>query len=142
MWLSFGWLGLFGITFLSATLLPFSSEVVLLLFLSEGYDPLTALFVATLGNSLGGATNYYIGAWGSSKLQKRFGSENKYKARWQVHIQRYGTFTAWLAWAPFIGDFIMLLLGVVRANKYWSFLYMTLGKFLRYYVVIFVYENW
>lgn len=142
MWLSFGWFGLFGITFLSATLLPFSSEVVLLLFLSEGFDPLTALCVATLGNSMGGATNYYIGAWGGNKLQNRFGSESTRRKKWEHYIQRYGVYTAWLAWAPFIGDLIMLLLGVVRANIYLSFIFMTLGKCLRYYVVIFVYQNW
>ena len=136
------WFGLFVVTFLSATLLPFSSELVLLAFLSEGFDPIAALCIATMGNSLGGATNYFIGAWGGDKWKKKFGARSKHKNRLQDKIQKYGPISALFAWTPFIGDLIMLVLGIVHARKFISFAYMTLGKFLRYYFIIFVFENW
>lgn len=142
MWIALGWFGLFAITFLSATLLPFSSEFVLLAFLSKGFDPIAALFIATIGNSLGGATNYFIGAWGGDKWKMKFGATSRNRNRLQEKIQKYGPVSALLAWTPFVGDLIMLVLGIVHARKLSSFVYMTLGKFLRYYFIVFVFEKW
>ena len=48
-----GLVGLFIASFLSATLLPFSSEVILILFLSQGFSPFLVFFAATLGNEAG-----------------------------------------------------------------------------------------
>mgnify|MGYP001021089750 CR=1 FL=1 len=70
---SLGLLGLFLATFLSATILPFSSEAIVLFFLAKGVDPTICLSIATLGNSLGGASNYFIGRLGNPLWLKRIG---------------------------------------------------------------------
>ena len=53
-----GLLGLFIASFLAATILPMNSEIVLSVLLVNDYSLSASLFVATLGNWLGGMTNY------------------------------------------------------------------------------------
>ena len=62
--ISLGFTGLFLLTFLSATILPILSEAFLLAMLAKGFDPMTCLTISTIGNSLGGITNYGIGKLG------------------------------------------------------------------------------
>lgn len=57
----YGHLGLFFASFLAATILPFSSEVVLGVLLSHDFSPYVMVFVATTGNVLGSAVNYGLG---------------------------------------------------------------------------------
>jgi membrane protein YqaA with SNARE-associated domain len=53
-WIELGFIGLFLATFLAATVLPFSSEFVLIALISAGYDPFLCVITATIGNTLGG----------------------------------------------------------------------------------------
>ena len=62
---SWGFIGLFFASFLSATILPFSSEVVLVYFLNQNVNPWICLSIVTAGNSLGGLTNYGLGTLGN-----------------------------------------------------------------------------
>ena len=48
-----GYIGLFIGTFLAATVIPFSSEFLIVGILIAGYSPLISCIVATLGNWLG-----------------------------------------------------------------------------------------
>ena len=45
-----GYLGLFLASFLAATVVPFSSEVIFSAMVFSGLDPWTCVWVATLGN--------------------------------------------------------------------------------------------
>ena len=55
------YLSLFTISFLAATILPFSSELTLAgLITSSNYDNLLLLIVASLGNVLYGGSNGYL----------------------------------------------------------------------------------
>lgn len=116
--------------FLSATIIPFPSEATVLFCLTQGFNPYAVLLVATVGNSLGGSTNYFLGIL----TRKRWLKNPHPKA--QHLVNRFGVYAAWLAWVPIIGDPIMLLLGYYGTKKIPTFLFMTLGKFIRY--VIFV----
>jgi len=60
-----GYLGLFLASFLAATVLPLSSEVVLSVLLLNELNPALLVSVATVGNVLGAFTNYALGFWGS-----------------------------------------------------------------------------
>ena len=60
----YGYLSLLGISFGAATILPLSSEVVFVGMLAAGFNPYWCLFWASLGNTLGGLTNYYFGYLG------------------------------------------------------------------------------
>jgi len=63
--LNFGYLGLFVISFLAATLLPLGSEAAVVIMASAKFNPLGLLFIATIGNSLGALVNYLVGRWGA-----------------------------------------------------------------------------
>ena len=68
-----GYLGLFIGTFLSATILPFPSDVIVIAAYELEYSVAPVLAVATLGNLFGELTNYYIGYIGNSeRLIKKF----------------------------------------------------------------------
>ena len=54
---------LFGSAFLAATILPFSSELLLFAMLRDGGDPLLLVIIATLGNTLGAVVNWLLGVY-------------------------------------------------------------------------------
>lgn len=135
-YIDYGYLGLFLISFLSATILPLSSEGVLLLMPTAGFDPLVSLIVASLGNILGGSTNYWIGRLGNPLWLKRIGIQEKSLLRFENAVKRYGVFSALLSWVPIIGDPLTVALGFFRV-KWWSVLIlMSLGKVIRYAIIL------
>lgn len=138
-YISLGFSGLFLITFLSATILPLSSEFFLLLMLANGYDPTLCLFTATLGNSLGGLTNYGIGRLGNLKWLHRVGMDETKIQKHASRIHKYGSWLAFFSWIPFIGDAIIVALGFFRSPFIKVTILLVLGKFLRYLVIYLFY---
>ena len=132
-WLNIGaeaglW-GMFVTSFLSATLLPGGSEVVLFALLKLHPDQLwPALALATLGNTLGGMTSYACGRW-LPKWQK-FASLPGHQ-----RLQRWGSPLLLLSWAPLFGDALCLAAGWLRLNALACALFMALGKAARYALV-------
>lgn len=121
---------LFASSFLSATLLPGNSEVVLVAMLLSGVSqPWVLVLIATMGNSLGGLTNVILG---------RFFPLRK-KSRWQEKaagwLKRYGAATLLLSWMPVIGDLLCLLAGWMRISWGPVLFFLCLGKALRYVLV-------
>ena len=133
---SVGFIGLFSASFLSATILPMSSEGILLLMLSQQYDPISCLFVATVGNSLGGFTNYALGMFGNSLWFKRFGIKEQKLMTFQKQIQNRGYLVAFFSWIPFIGDPMTVALGFFKVPFIPVLFFIVLGKFLRYFVFV------
>ena len=87
--LEYGYIGLFVVCFLAATILPFSSEGVLLVFVSLGYDVFLSLTIASIGNTLGGITNYGIGLIGNpASIQKLFKTPERFE-RFSKRIKKY-----------------------------------------------------
>lgn len=123
-------LSLFASSFLSATLLPGNSEVVLVAMLLSGVSqPWLLVLIATIGNSLGGLTNVILG---------RFFPLRE-KSRWQEKavgwLKRYGAATLLLSWMPVIGDLLCLLAGWMRISWGPVIFFLCLGKALRYVLV-------
>ncbi|WP_313082822.1 YqaA family protein [Atlantibacter sp.] len=121
---------LFSSSFLSATLLPGSSEAVLIALLLAGKgEPWLMVLIATIGNSLGGLTNVILGRF--FPLRET--------SRWQekaVHwLQRFGPVALLLSWMPVIGDLLCLLAGWLRLSWGPVVLFLCLGKALRYIIV-------
>jgi membrane protein YqaA with SNARE-associated domain len=135
-YLEVGYLGLFVVCFLSATILPLTSEGVLIAFLLSGGEPLTALLVATSGNVLGGSTNYFLGRIGEPKWLRKLGVKETRILRFENWVKRYGVWTALLSWVPIVGDPLTIALGFFRANWWWVFLLILIGKFLRYLLLV------
>lgn len=133
---SLGFTGLFLITFLSATILTFPSEFFLILMLSNGFDPVTCLIVATIGNSLGSLTNYGIGRLGNPNWLKRIGMNEAKLEKRKQQIQKYGSWLALISWVPIIGDPLMIALGYFRAPFLKTASLMVISKFLRYLCIV------
>ncbi|MFN5786074.1 MAG: YqaA family protein [Flavobacteriia bacterium] len=134
--ISLGYFGLFLAAFLSATILPMSSEGILLLMLSQGFEPWSCLLTATIGNSIGGTTNYGIGMMGDPKWFKRFGFNSAKLILLETRIQRYGFWLAFFSWVPFIGDPLAFALGFFRVSFKKVAVLLVLGKFIRYFILI------
>lgn len=122
-----GLFGLFTAAFVAATLVPLSSEVVLLGFLK--FHPqavLSALAVATVGNTVGGMTSYAIG---------RFFPRPR-KLDQLARVRRYGAPVLALAWLPFIGDALCVAAGWLRLNWIAVAVFQTLGRLARYAAIV------
>ena len=134
--LELGYLGLFISAFLAATILPLGSEVVLVGLLLNGFDPVSVVSIATVGNVLGSLVNYAIGFFGSAFLIHRVlkisdESFDKSKQR----FEKWGNASLLLAWVPIIGDPLTVIAGVLRINIWLFLLLVTIGKLARYIVV-------
>ncbi|MEY4604392.1 MAG: hypothetical protein RIT43_1684 [Bacteroidota bacterium] len=127
---------LFVGSFLASTLLPFSSEAMLILALTQGSEPWSCLFIATTGNTLGGLTNYGVGLLGNPLWLKRFRISEDKLLRFEDRIKRHGFWLALLSWVPFVGDPLTAALGFFRVPFLPVLGLLTLGKFLRYLVLI------
>jgi membrane protein YqaA with SNARE-associated domain len=134
---SLGLFGLFLVCFLSATILPFSSEFILATFvLSHNYSATILLFIASLGNSLGGLTNYALGFYGNKLFLKKFNSSSSFK-KINLWAGKYGYWCALLAWLPMIGDPLMIALGFYKTKLIPTIYLMIFGKTIRYLVLIY-----
>lgn len=134
-----GYFGLFIGSFLAATIIPFSSELILATLLLGGSNPLTCFVIASFGNSLGGITNYGIGRLGNPKWMLKLGMTETKLNRFQLTILKYGHWSAFFSWLPIIGDPLSIALGYFRAKFIPFILLMTLGKTLRYALVIYLF---
>ena len=67
-----GYLGLFIASFLAATVVPFSSEVVFSALVFGGLDPWICVIVASLGNWLGGMSSYFLGRLGKMEWIEKY----------------------------------------------------------------------
>lgn len=136
-WLEWGLWGLFLASFLAATILPFSSEAVLAAMALGSWSGQSLLIVASVGNTLGGMTNYAIGRWiPEQRLFKRLRVDPAKAERWRNTIRRHGPWTASLCWLPVIGDVIAIALGLFRAPLVSSAALMFIGKAVRYAVIL------
>lgn len=127
---SVGLTSVFFISFISATLLPMGSEpAVFAVIKANGALFWPAILVATLGNTLGGIVDYWMG-YGAKQV---FAKERE--THWFGWLQRFGPKTLLLAWLPGIGDPICTLAGWLKIAFWPSVFYMAAGKFLRYMVI-------
>ncbi|MCF6253203.1 MAG: DedA family protein [Thiomicrorhabdus sp.] len=134
-----GIFGLFVSAFLAATILPLSSEIILVALLLSEVSPVTLVVVATIGNVLGSVVNYVIGFWGGTFLQRKVlkVSETDFEKSEQ-RFRKLGTLSLLFAWVPIIGDPLTLVAGVLRVNFILFLVLVTLGKFGRYWVVAYI----
>ena len=134
-----GYIGLFIASFLGATIIPFSSELVLSLLIIKGYDFNLSLLVATTGNWLGGLSSYFLGRLGKwSTLEKYFRLKKEKIVKFKTNIDKWGSLLAFFCWLPIIGDPIAVGLGFFRTNFLLVALWMFIGKLIRYIVWAFV----
>ena len=134
-----GYLGLFIASFLGATIIPFSSELVFSLLIIKGYDFNLSLLVATTGNWLGGLSSYFLGRLGKwSILEKYFRLKKEKIVKFKTNIDKWGSLLAFFCWLPIVGDPIAVGLGFFRTNYVLVAIWMFIGKLIRYIVWAFI----
>ncbi|NLX81833.1 MAG: DedA family protein [Proteiniphilum sp.] len=132
----YGLWGLLIASFLAATVLPFSSEVVLAALIAAGVDATQCIIFATIGNAAGGATCYYLGHLGKVEwIQKWFRIKPESLYKMQAWLQNKGAMMGFLSFVPAVGDVILVALGLMRANPTITLASMTIGKLLRYLII-------
>ncbi len=124
---------LFLVSFCASTLLPLGSEWLLVVVLLQGSNPVVAVGIATLGNSLGSGTNYLIGFYGGEWLTAKVLRINEQQQqRAKLWFNHYGSWSLLLAWLPIVGDPLCLVGGMLKTPLLRFTLLVTTGKGLRY----------
>lgn len=132
-----GYVGMFLSAFLAGTILPFSSEAVLLACIGLGLDPVASTLATTAGNALGGLTCYWIGHLGKIEwIEKYFKVDQKQMDKATRFIHGRGSWMALFSFLPVIGDAILIVLGLMRANIWIVAVSMIAGKLLRYALLV------
>lgn len=129
---------LFLSAFLAGSIFPASSEAALLYLIAQNKSTILLVLIATLGNSLGGASVYYLGRLGEYTKIERFLRINEEKImKYKTKVDSFGWWIAFFSFLPFVGDIILLTLGLCKANWFLTLSFMCLGKLLRYMVIAF-----
>lgn len=135
--IDWGYPGLFVSALLAGSIVPFSSEIVLLALVKLGLDPALCLFSATLGNTAGGMTCYYMGHLGRIDwIEKYFKVKREKIEKMQRFLQGKGALMAFFAFLPAIGEVISIALGYMRSNAWITLIAMFAGKALRYVILL------
>lgn len=138
-WLALPQVGLstvFLVSFISATLLPLGSEPVVFATIKANPNLFwLVMAVATLGNTLGGIVDYWLG-YGAKQA---FAKERN--TRWFAWLAHYGAKTMLLSWVPVIGDPLCTLAGWLKLPFWPCIAYMAVGKFLRYLTMTWLLMN-
>jgi membrane protein YqaA with SNARE-associated domain len=135
---------LFLSAFLSATLLPGSSEAALVaLLMDEKGSPAALIAVATVGNMLGSCVNWLLGRFFAHFRDRRwFPVGLRAFERTERWYGRYGVWTLLFAWVPIIGDPLTVVAGALRTELRWFLPLVMLGKLARYVAVAGGYLWW
>jgi len=130
----YGLATLFLVAFVSATLLPLGSEPALFGLLKLNPDLFwPAIIVATLGNTLGGMVDWWMG-WGAHRIVDKY-EHSRIHVKALAWLERLGPKACLLAWLPGIGDPLCAVAGWLRMPLWPCTGYMLVGKFLRYLVM-------
>jgi len=139
VWLSLPTVGLpavFFVSFISATPLPMGSEPVLFAYIKINPDLFwLAIVVATVGNTLGGMLNWVLG-YGASKAHEKLSGSREHKLlKW---FNKIGPPALLMSWLPIVGDPLCAVAGWMRLPWLPCFIYIAIGKFLRYITMTYV----
>lgn len=132
-----GYFGLFISALLAGSIIPFSSELVMAALVAMGLDPWLCVLSASLGNTAGGLTCYWLGQLGRMDwIEKYLGVKREKVERMQRFLQGRGALMAFFAFLPFVGEAIAIALGFMRSNWWLTTVSMFAGKLLRYVVML------
>ena len=134
------YLSLFAISFLAATILPFSSELTLVgLIATSNYDNLLLLIAASFGNVLGSVINWGLGFYSRNLTTKKWFpfKENQIEgsSKW---FRKFGKWSLLFAWVPIVGDPLTFVAGLLRARFLAFIILVAIGKVSRYFTIFYL----
>ena len=134
------YLSLFTISFLAATILPFSSELTLGgLIATSNYNNLLLLIVSSFGNILGSAVNWALGFYSRNFTAKKWFPFNETQIeRSTKWFRKFGKWLLLFAWVPLVGDPLTLVAGLLRVRFLDFIILVAIGKVSRYLIVFYL----
>ncbi len=136
-----GYVGLFISALLAGSIIPFSSELVMGALVAMGLEPWLCVLSATLGNTAGGLTCYWLGHLGRMDwIEKYLGVKREKVERMRRFLQGRGALMAFFAFLPFVGEAIAVALGFMRSNLWLTTVAMFAGKLARYVAMLWVFQ--
>lgn len=131
--------GLFASAFISSTIAPGGSEAVLAYLVNQQTAPIVQLIlIATIGNTLGALTTWWLGLWAS----KKYPAETMLNGRQQqaLHtVRHWGGWALLFSWLPIVGDGLCFAGGWLRLSLMSSLIAIFVGKTLRYIAVAYAF---
>lgn len=122
----------FLIAMASATLLPMGSEPAVFALVKLQPDMFwPTVAVATLGNTVGGAISWWMGA-GAKSAVEHYRHEQHQEATALRWLRRFGPKACLLSWLPVVGDPLCAVAGWLRLPFWPCVFYMAIGKAVRY----------
>lgn len=136
--INYGYWGMLVAAFLAGSFFPFSSEAVMLGLLAAGLKTEPLIIYGTIGNVLGSMFNYGVGRLGKLEWIERYlHVKKKDLDRAQRFMAGRGAWMGFFAFLPIIGSAITICLGLMRANIFISIISITIGKLLRYIILMY-----
>jgi membrane protein YqaA with SNARE-associated domain len=135
--IDWGYIGLFLSALLAGSILPFSSELVLTVLVQMGADPMGCFLAASVGNTIGGLICYWLGYLGNMQwIERWLKIDHSKMQRVEGKVRKYGAWMGVFGVLPWVGDVIIVLLGLMRCNIYVTTFTMFVGKAGRYLLMV------
>lgn len=136
--IDFGYWGMLMAAFLAGSFFPFSSEAVMVGLQAAGLDPWGLVVYGTIGNVVGGMFNFGVGRMGRLDwIEKYLHVKKESLDKAEKFMGGRGAWMGFFAFLPLLGSAITIMLGLMRANVVISITSITIGKFLRYLLLVF-----
>lgn len=134
-----GFWGLFISAFISSTIMPGGSEAVLAYMVSEQQFNVEALvLVATIGNTLGALTTWFLGVLAAKKFPAEELLSNKKKKSLEL-VKKWGVWSLLFSWLPVVGDGLCFAGGWLKLPIVISCITIFVGKAIRYVFVAYIF---
>lgn len=131
-----GYWGVFIACLLAGSIVPFTSEVIVITLIELGLNPVLILLFATLGNTVGGMSCYYMGRLGKVDWIEKYLKVKKERVdKMQLFLQGKGALMAFFTFLPVFGEVIAITLGYMRSNVWITTASMFVGKLIRYILI-------
>lgn len=136
--MSWGYWGMLVAAFLAGSFFPFSSEVVMSGLQAAGLEPIQLVLYGSIGNVLGSMFNYGVGRMGKLEwIEKYLHVKKESLDKAQNFMAARGAWMGFFAFLPLLGSAITIVLGLTRANIVISVISITIGKVLRYVLLVY-----
>lgn len=134
----YGPIGMLIASFIAGSVFPFSSEAVMLAMLAAGVDPWELVITASIGNVAGSMFNYGVGRLGRLDwIEKYLHVKKESLDKAERFMAGRGAWMGFFAFLPLLGSAITIVLGLTRANLPISIFSITIGKVLRYVLLVY-----
>ena len=136
--IDWGYWGMLAAAFLAGSFFPFSSEAVMAGLQTAGLEPLPLVIYGSIGNVLGSMFNYGVGRMGKMEwIEKYLHVKKKSLDKAERFMTGRGAWMGFFAFLPLLGSAITIVLGLTRANIVISVISITIGKVLRYVLLVY-----